>query len=65
MRVNASGFGWPATRRLSSVARSAKEDHSPFNSPTDLDTYVDYRRRSIEFIEARNRRIERDAAASQ
>ncbi len=26
--------------------------------PQDLDTYIEYRRRSIEFIEARNRRIE-------
>jgi hypothetical protein len=31
--------------------------------PGDRDTYAAYRRRSIEFIEARNRRIERYAAA--
>lgn len=33
--------------------------------PKDLDTYVEYRRRSIEFIEARNRRIARYVAALQ
>jgi hypothetical protein len=31
--------------------------------PKDFDTYVEYRRRSIEFIAARNRRIERYAAS--
>jgi hypothetical protein len=30
--------------------------------PKDFDTYVEYRRRSIEFVEARERRIERYAA---
>ena len=33
--------------------------------PKDLDTYQEYRRRSIEFIDARNRRIERFAATSR
>ena len=32
-------------------------------TPVDHDTYTEYRRRSIAFIEARNRRIERYAAA--
>ena len=33
--------------------------------PQDLDTYREYRRRSIEFVAARNRRIERLGIASQ
>lgn len=39
------------------------DDFRTSAAPADLDTYVDYRRRSIEFIEARNRRIKRYAAA--
>ncbi len=33
--------------------------------PKDVDTYREYRRRTIEFVEARNRRIERQTAASR
>ena len=35
------------------------DDFKPPAIPQDFDTYREYRRRSIEFIEARNRRIER------
>jgi hypothetical protein len=41
------------------------DDFKTSAAPADLDTYVDYRRCSIDFIEARNRRIERYAVASQ
>jgi hypothetical protein len=40
------------------------DDFKTPSVPKDLDTYVNYRRRSIEFIEARNCRIERYAASS-
>ena len=33
------------------------DDFRPPSVPKDVDTYKEYRRRSIEFIEARNRRI--------
>jgi len=39
------------------------DDFKTPSVPMDFDTYVEYRRRSIEFIEARNRRIERYAAS--
>ena len=39
------------------------DDFKTPSVPMDRDTYTEYRRRSIEFIEARNRRIERHAAA--
>ncbi len=39
------------------------DDFKTPSVPKDFDTYVDYRRRSIEFIEARNRRIARYAAS--
>jgi hypothetical protein len=39
------------------------DDFKPPAVPKDFDTYVEYRRRSIEFIEARNRRIARYAAS--
>jgi hypothetical protein len=35
------------------------DDFSPRDVPKDVDTYLDYRRRSIEFVEARNHRIEK------
>jgi Family of unknown function (DUF6994) len=38
------------------------DDFKTASVPKDFDTYVEYRRRSIDFIEARNRRIERYAA---
>ena len=34
------------------------DEFGPPVIPNDVDTYVEYRRRSIEFIEARNHRIE-------
>jgi hypothetical protein len=34
------------------------DDFRPPSVPRDVDTYKDYRRRSTEFIEARNHRIE-------
>jgi hypothetical protein len=37
------------------------DDFRP-SAPEDDATYREYRRRSVEFIEARNRRIERHAA---
>jgi|SRR6185503_16984375 len=33
--------------------------------PRDVDTYREYRRQTIEFVEARNHRIERQAAPSR
>jgi hypothetical protein len=39
------------------------DDFKTPSVPKDFDTYVEYRRRSIEFIEARNRRIDRYAAS--
>ena len=39
------------------------DDFKTPSVPKDFDTYGEYRRRSIEFIEARNRRIERYAAS--
>ena len=39
------------------------DDFKTPSVPKDFDTYLEYRRRSIEFIEARNRRIERYAAS--
>jgi hypothetical protein len=39
------------------------DDFKTPSVPKDFNTYVEYRRRSIEFIEARNRRIERYAAS--
>src|SRR5262249_52132385 len=48
--------------------RSAVKFFPPFDDfktpsvPKDFDTYKEYRRRTIEFIEARNCRIERHAA---
>lgn len=39
------------------------DDFKTPSVPKDFDTYAEYRRRSIEFIEARNRRIERYAAS--
>ncbi len=39
------------------------DDFKTPSVPKDFDTYVGYRRRSVEFIEARNRRIERYAAS--
>jgi hypothetical protein len=50
---------------------SAVQSFMPFDDfntpsvPQDGDTYREYRRRSIEFIEARNRRIDRHGASSQ
>jgi Family of unknown function (DUF6994) len=41
------------------------DDFKPPAIPRDLDTYREYRRRSIEFVEARNRRIERLGVASK
>ena len=41
------------------------EDFKPPAIPQDLDTYREYRRRSIEFVEARNRRIDRLGLASK
>ena len=41
------------------------DDFKTPSVPKDRDTYTEYRRRSIEFIKARNRRIERYAAASR
>lgn len=38
------------------------DDFNSPSTPKDRDAYEDYRRRSIGFVEARNRRIERDAA---
>jgi hypothetical protein len=38
------------------------DDFTTASAPEDDATYREFRRRSIEFIEARNRRIERDAA---
>jgi len=38
------------------------DDFKTPSVPKDFDTYMEYRRRSIEFIEARNRRIDRHAA---
>ena len=40
------------------------DDFKTPSVPKDGDTYKEYRRRSIEFIEARNRRIDRHAALS-
>ena len=40
------------------------DDFKTPSVPKDGDTYREYRRRTIEFIEARNRRIDRHAAAS-
>ena len=34
------------------------DDFRPESVPKDVDTYKEYRRRSIEFIEARNHRIQ-------
>jgi Family of unknown function (DUF6994) len=39
------------------------DDFKTHSVPNDRDTYAEYRRRSIDFIEARNRRIDRYAAA--
>lgn len=39
------------------------DDFQAKPDPKDLDTFLEYRRRSIEFIDARNRRIERYAAS--
>jgi hypothetical protein len=39
------------------------DDFKTPSVPADDDTYREYRRRSIEFIDARNRRIHRHAAA--
>jgi hypothetical protein len=39
------------------------DDFKTPSAPSDFDTYVAYRRRSIEFIKARNSRIEQYAAA--
>jgi uncharacterized protein DUF6994 len=39
------------------------DDFKTPSVPKDLDTYLEYRRRSIEFIAARNRRIEQYAAS--
>jgi hypothetical protein len=41
------------------------DDFKTPSVPKDFDTYVEYRRRSMEFVAARNRRIERYAAAAQ
>jgi Family of unknown function (DUF6994) len=41
------------------------DDFKTPSVPKDVETYREYRRRTIEFIEARNRRIERHAAASR
>ena len=41
------------------------DDFRPPAIPQDLDTYREYRRRSIEFVEARNRRIDRLRAREQ
>lgn len=38
------------------------DDFNSPSTPKDRDAYEDYRRRSIGFVEARNRRIERNAA---
>lgn len=35
------------------------DDFRPPSAPRDVATYIEYRRRSIEFINARNRRVER------
>ncbi|MGE0734191.1 MAG: hypothetical protein AB7P50_05495 [Alphaproteobacteria bacterium] len=40
----------------------AFDDFNTPSVPKDRDAYKDYRRRSIEFVEARNRRIDRQAA---
>jgi hypothetical protein len=40
------------------------DDFKTPSTPKDGDTYREYRRRSIGFIETRTRRIERHAAAS-
>lgn len=39
------------------------DDFKSSSVPADLDTYLEFRRRSIEFISARNRRIEQYAAS--
>jgi hypothetical protein len=41
------------------------DDFKTRSVPKDIETYREYRRRTIEFIDARNRRIERHAAASR
>jgi hypothetical protein len=41
------------------------DDFKTPSVPKDIETYREYRRRTIEFIDARNRRIERHAAASR
>jgi hypothetical protein len=41
------------------------DDFKTPSVPADDETYREYRRRSIEFIEARNRRIDRHAAAAR
>jgi hypothetical protein len=38
-------------------------DFAPPAAPQDLETYLEYRRRSVEFIEARNARMEEYAAS--
>jgi hypothetical protein len=38
------------------------DDFNSPSTPKDRDAYEEYRRRSIEFVEARNRRIDRKAA---
>jgi hypothetical protein len=54
---------------LVSNDHSAVQFFAPFDDfksssvPQDLTTYLEYRRRSIEFIAARNRRMERYVAA--
>jgi hypothetical protein len=40
------------------------EDYRSSSVPKDLDTYLEFRRRSIEFVEARNRRMERYVIAA-
>jgi len=56
--------------RFAADAHHAINQFPPFDDfktpavPRDLDTYREYRRRTIGFVEARNRRIERHAAAS-
>jgi uncharacterized protein DUF6994 len=39
------------------------DDFKTSSVPKDGDTYREYRRRTIEFVEARNRRIDRHAAS--
>jgi hypothetical protein len=41
------------------------DDFKTPSMPNDFDTYLEYRRRSIGFIKARNRRIEQYVAASR